>query len=46
MNITERERMRSYLKEMYRGKKWSDKVDKMGDSQLTAVYLSLKRRAG
>lgn len=34
--------MRNYLKKLYRGaQKWVDKVDKMSDMQVYAVYMRM-----
>lgn len=33
---------RTALKNAYPGKKWSDKVDKMDDQTVVAIYLRLK----
>jgi hypothetical protein len=33
---------REQLKTAYSGKKWAEKVNKMTDAQVTAVYLRLK----
>lgn len=34
--------MRNYLKKLYRGaRKWVDKVDKMSDMQVYAVYMRM-----
>ncbi len=40
VSIAERER----LKAVYPSKTWAQKVDKMSDSQVVAVYLRLKRQ--
>ena len=32
------EQMRSAIKKVYSGKKWKDKVDKMQDYQVAAIY--------
>lgn len=34
---------RRLVKEAYDGKTWHDKVDKMSDQQIIAVYFRLKR---
>lgn len=33
---------RELLKEVYASKSWAEKVDKMSDAQVAAVYLRLK----
>lgn len=34
--------MRNYLKKLYRGaQKWVDKVDKMSDMQVYAIYMRM-----
>lgn len=33
---------REELKKAYSGEKWTAKVDKMSDSQVTAIYIRLK----
>lgn len=35
---------RRLVKEVYDSKKWSDRVDKMSDSQVIAVFLRLKSK--
>lgn len=34
--------MRTALKKQYTSKKWNQRVDRMKDTQVTAVYLRLK----
>ena len=41
MNII---RMRAMVREAYAGNGWTDKVDKMSDIQVQAVYFSLLER--
>jgi hypothetical protein len=35
---------RELVKQVYPTKTWADKVSKMSDSQVTAIYLRLKRQ--
>ncbi len=35
---------REQLKALYPSKKWAEKVDKMSESQVSAIYLRLKRQ--
>lgn len=39
MNVDEK---RKAVMGAYAGKKWKDKVDKMSDDQVTAIYIRLK----
>jgi len=32
------------IKKAYPGKKWADRVDKMTDAQLVAIYMRLKNK--
>jgi hypothetical protein len=36
------EKKREAVREAYSGEKWKDKVDKMSDDQITAIYIRLK----
>lgn len=36
---------REELKKIYPSKKWAEKVDKMSESQVAAVYLRLKQQS-
>lgn len=36
--------MRNIISQVYKGFKWKCKVDKMSDQQVTAIYLSFKRK--
>lgn len=36
------QQQRLEIKKIYPGKNWSDKVDRMSDNQVIAVYLRLK----
>ncbi len=38
------EHMRREIVKVYKGRRWEEKVRKMSDDQVTAVYLSFKRR--
>jgi len=37
--------MRTYLYSKYWGKKWKDKVDRMGETQVIAVWSSFQKKA-
>lgn len=36
--------MRDYILKMYPGDRWKDKVARMADSQVMAIYFSMKRK--
>lgn len=36
--------MRGWLKRAYPGRAWSDKVDKMSDKQIQAIFIDLRKR--
>ena len=36
--------MRDFVAAGYRGDKWKNKVDRMSDQQITAIYYSMQRR--
>ena len=36
--------MRDWLKRTYPGKFWSDKVDRMSDKQIQAIFIDLRKR--
>ena len=36
--------MRNYILKMYPGPRWTEKVARMGDAQVMAVYYSMKKK--
>ena len=42
--MNEMNRMRSEVTKAYPGKTWREKVKKMSDDKVTAIYLNLKAR--
>lgn len=37
--------MRTYLYSKYWGKKWKDKVDRMSETQVIAIWISFQKRS-